>query len=74
VAKVGDTAIDKEMYCVAWELMPTPYKLQAIRRPLPPQATRPFVQMIREQVLLDMAKRKVCCRPISKSRSVCSAK
>jgi parvulin-like peptidyl-prolyl isomerase len=56
VAKVGDTAIDKEMYLRRLELMPTPVQIAGNQATTAPAGYTTLVQMIREQVLLDMAK------------------
>lgn len=56
VAKVGDTAIDKDMYLRRLELMPTPVQIAGNQATTAPAGYTTLVQMIREQVLLDMAK------------------
>ena len=56
VAKVGDTPIDREMYIRRLELMPTPVQIGGNQATTAPAGYTTLVQMIREQVLLDMAK------------------
>lgn len=56
VAKVGETAIDKDMYLRRLELMPTPVQIAGNQATTAPAGYTTLVQMIREQVLLDMAK------------------
>lgn len=56
VAKVGETPINKEMYLRRLELMPTPVPLAGNQATTAPAGYTTLVQMIREQVLLDMAK------------------
>jgi len=56
VAKVGDTSIDKDMYLRRLELMPTPVQIAGNQATTAPAGYTTLVQMIREQVLLDMAK------------------
>lgn len=56
VAKVGETPIDKEMYLRRLELMPTPVQIAGNQATTAPAGYTTLVQMIREQVLLDMAK------------------
>jgi len=56
VAKVGETPINKEMYLRRLELMPTPIQIAGNQATTAPAGYTTLVQMIREQVLLDMAK------------------
>ena len=56
VAKVGETPIDREMYIRRLELMPTPVQIGGNQATTAPAGYTTLVQMIREQVLLDMAK------------------
>ena len=56
VAKVGNTPIDREMYIRRLELMPTPVQIGGNQATTAPAGYTTLVQMIREQVLLDMAK------------------
>lgn len=56
VAKVGDTPIDRETYIRRLELMPTPVQIGGNQATTAPAGYTTLVQMIREQVLLDMAK------------------
>ncbi len=56
VAKVGETSIDKDMYLRRLELMPTPVQIAGNQATTAPAGYTTLVQMIREQVLLDMAK------------------
>ncbi len=56
VAKVGETAIDKDMYLRRLELMPTPIQIAGNQATTAPAGYTTLVQMIREQVMLDMAK------------------
>ena len=56
VAKVGNTPIDREAYIRRLELMPTPVQVAGNQVTTAPAGYTTLVQMIREQVLLDMAK------------------
>jgi parvulin-like peptidyl-prolyl isomerase len=56
VAKVGNTPIDREAYIRRLELMPTPVQIAGNQATTAPAGYTTLVQMIREQVLLDMAK------------------
>ncbi len=56
VAKVGNTPIDREAYIRRLELMPTPVQIAGNQATTVPAGYTTLVQMIREQVLLDMAK------------------
>ncbi|GIV10086.1 MAG: putative peptidyl-prolyl cis-trans isomerase YacD [Fimbriimonadales bacterium] len=56
VAKVGDSPIDKDMYLRRLELMPTPVQIAGNQATTAPAGYTTLVQMIREQVMLDMAK------------------
>ncbi|MDM7460390.1 MAG: peptidyl-prolyl cis-trans isomerase [bacterium] len=56
VAKVGETPINQEMYLRRLELMPTPVQIAGNQATTAPAGYTTLVQMIREQVLLDMAK------------------
>ncbi|MCX7992624.1 MAG: peptidyl-prolyl cis-trans isomerase [Fimbriimonadales bacterium] len=56
VAKVGETPIDKDMYLRRLELMPTPISVAGQQETTAPAGYTTLVQMIREQVMLDMAK------------------
>ncbi|MCS7300141.1 MAG: peptidyl-prolyl cis-trans isomerase [Fimbriimonadales bacterium] len=56
VAKVGETPIDKDMYLRRLELMPTPTQVAGNQITTSPAGYTTLWQIIREQVLLDMAK------------------
>lgn len=56
IAKVGETPIKKEVYLRRLELMPTPVQIVGNQATTAPAGYTTLVQMIREQVLLDMAK------------------
>ncbi len=56
VAKVGETPIDKDTYLRRLEMMPTPVQVAGNQAVTSPAGYTTLVQMIREQILLDMAK------------------
>ena len=56
IAKIGDTVIDKETYLRRLEQVPTPVQIAGSQLTAVPAGYATLQQMVREQVLLDMAK------------------
>ncbi|MFQ3610605.1 MAG: peptidyl-prolyl cis-trans isomerase [Fimbriimonadales bacterium] len=56
VAKIGETTIDKDTYLRRLETLPTPVQIAGNQAVTSPAGYTMLVQMVREQILLDMAK------------------
>ncbi len=58
VAKIGETTIGKDTYLRRLEMMPTPVQVAGNQAVTSPAGYTTLLQLVREQILLDMAKEK----------------